>query len=493
MLPSAYNRYINGLVWLVAVLVLLLIPLKIIGYGYLPLDDALRHAAKAVSGKTWSDILILNPDFSLDHNPGWHVLLGGLHSLMGWEADALVTFSVVGLFVLFVFVPLIWVKRPEAWLLTLLLVFVANQGIVNRIFLGRPLMVSVVVLMTLLLFFGPEEEAGGKRTRKYIFAGVLFALATWMHGAWYLFALPIGAVFLSGRVKESVSLAVSWLVGSVVGAIFTGHPVAFLIQAVKIVTAAFGEALPSRILVFEFQPTDGDFKVLLVFGGFALWRITRGWSAGKALRDPVFILLVIGWVLGLKVSRFWYDWGVPAGLVWMARGLSEEFAVRLPQDQIQRLVLSCLAAAGLFFATTSDLSSRWTHNLNVQHLAAKDPDLAGWLPDDGGIIYNDDMAIFYQTFFHNPHAPWKYMLGYEPTLMPAEDLAIFRRLQMLNGAYEAYTPWVMKMNPADRLIIHGGPAQKPEIPALQWGYAGSNTWIGRKPKSGTTPAPAQPR
>jgi hypothetical protein len=481
-----FNRYVPSLVWLAVILVLLLIPLRIIGYGYLPLDDALRHAAKAVSGKEWSEILVLNPAFTLDHNPGWHVLLGGLHSLFGWEADALVIFSVVGLFLAFAMVPLFWLKRPEAWLIALLLVFIANQGIVVRIFLGRPLMLSVTALMALLCLVG-KEQGTLRHPRNWIIATLLLTVTTWTHGAWYLFALPVMALALAGRKQDALRLGGCWLGGSVLGALFTGHPVDFLVQAIRIVTTAFGESLPTRILVYEFQPTDGDIKVLFVLGGFALWRIHRGWPAASVLRDPVFILLAVSWVLGLKVARFWYDWGVPAALIWLARGLSEELETRWKAEFTHRLGVTALAAAGLFYATTADLGSRWTHNLNVEHLDAKDPALAGWLPEDGGIIYNDDMAIFYQTFFHNPRANWKYLLGYEPTLMPPEELAILRRMQLLNGVYETYAPWVGKMTLPDRLIMRGAPSQKPGVPGLEWAYAGSNTWIGRKPRPMANP------
>ena len=38
------RRYVPLIVWTIAIAVVLFIPLKIIGYGYLPGDDALRHA-----------------------------------------------------------------------------------------------------------------------------------------------------------------------------------------------------------------------------------------------------------------------------------------------------------------------------------------------------------------------------------------------------------------------------------------------------------------
>ena len=51
------------------------VPLKIMQYGYLPGDDALRAAGKAVSGKTWQDVLVLDNVYQIDHEYGWSRLL----------------------------------------------------------------------------------------------------------------------------------------------------------------------------------------------------------------------------------------------------------------------------------------------------------------------------------------------------------------------------------------------------------------------------------
>ena len=42
-LPEKFRRYVPLAVWLIVALVVLAIPLKIISYGFLPGDDALRH------------------------------------------------------------------------------------------------------------------------------------------------------------------------------------------------------------------------------------------------------------------------------------------------------------------------------------------------------------------------------------------------------------------------------------------------------------------
>src|SRR5207244_5560880 len=60
------RRYVPLIVWVIVLFTMILIPAKIISYGYLPADDALRHAAKAVSGKPWSEILVMRSDFLID-------------------------------------------------------------------------------------------------------------------------------------------------------------------------------------------------------------------------------------------------------------------------------------------------------------------------------------------------------------------------------------------------------------------------------------------
>src|SRR5437762_400733 len=81
-MPSTQlNRYVPLAAWIIVVLTLLCIPSKIISYGYLPADDAIRHAAKAVSGKPWQDILVMRPDFKIDPHPGWHFVLHKIYQV----------------------------------------------------------------------------------------------------------------------------------------------------------------------------------------------------------------------------------------------------------------------------------------------------------------------------------------------------------------------------------------------------------------------------
>src|SRR5436190_2972593 len=113
---ASVRRYVPLIVWVIVLFTMILIPAKIISYGYLPQDDALRHAAKAVSGKPWSEILVMRSDFLMDPHPGWHAILGAVHRLQKSSAESLVVLSVSGLMVLVSLAVLPWLRRPETWL-----------------------------------------------------------------------------------------------------------------------------------------------------------------------------------------------------------------------------------------------------------------------------------------------------------------------------------------------------------------------------------------
>lgn len=139
-----FERAVPATVWIIVLAALVALPFRILSYGYLPPDDALRHAAKAVSAKTWSEILLLRPEITIDHNPGWHLILSGLHHALDLPPRALVQFSVVAMFVLFALAPLPWLRRPEGWLISLAIVMFFFPYVADRAFVGRPLFVSTL-------------------------------------------------------------------------------------------------------------------------------------------------------------------------------------------------------------------------------------------------------------------------------------------------------------------------------------------------------------
>jgi hypothetical protein len=175
---------------------------------------------------------------------------------------------------------------------------------------------------------------------------------------------------------------------------------------------------------------------------------------------------------------------MPAILVWIALELDATLRERAPSRSPVRPLSCALACLALLLGSMSDVEGRWTHNLTVERLSLSSPYLAKWLPDPGGILYSADMGVFYGTFYENPRAPWRYMLGFEVGLMPDPDIAIFREIQRQRGAIASYMPWVEELRPEDRLVIVRPPGPPPEIPQLEWTYAAKNLWIGRVPRGG---------
>ena len=476
-LPARFRRYVPPAVWVIVAFVLLAIPLQIISYGYLPGDDALRHCAKAVSGKAWPEILVVGDAFKLDHNLGWHEILGLLHRALGWNAENLLVFSVVGLFLLLNLATLPWLKRPEAWLVALLTAMVVSD-VPQRLMLGRPFVITITALMT-ILFLARDKRPDRKNFALLV---ALLAVSMFVHGVWYLWLLPIAAFLFAGEFRWSLALAGAWVLGTAAAMFLSGHPADYLSQAWQMALHGVGGHLTNRTQVTEFRPFGGDIVAVIIVGALVLLRRGTRLDAAPVTKNPAFWLVCGCWMLGFRVCRFWEDWGWPALMVWIATEMDFLFAARFAADSLRRLWVALILAGATFLATTSDAGSRWTQCLTWQFLTPAAPEMAGWMPENNGIIYSSDMGVFYQTFFKNPHGHWRYLLGYEPSLMPAEDFETYQKIIWNYGDARGYEPWVKKMKPADRLVIRGGKGERPNLPQLEWNYGVSGTWIGRTPR-----------
>jgi hypothetical protein len=474
-----FRRYVPLAVWVIVLMTLFLIPLRIMEYGFLPGDDALRAAGKAVSGKTWQQVLVLDPVYQVDHEYGWSLLLAKVHTAFDADPDTIVTFSVVSLFVLTVVAAVVWLRYPEAWLITLALSMITVL-MPYRFLIGRPYIITVAALMALLFLWRRCGSAPPKAWMVALMTGLL-TISVFFHGTWYLWVLPLAAFFLAGQFRWCFTLAGCWIAGVCLGSLLTGHPIQYPTQAVKVVLLATGKHMTQGTLVAELQPESGDIYLLYFLGGLLLLRRLAGLKAPPFWRDPAFWLACLTWTLSFRVARFWLDWGWPALAVLIASDLQLLLASRLAVDSLRRLALAGGLAVVTFLAVTRDAGSRWTGNLTQNYLEAGNPDIKGWMPGKGGILYSPDMTIFYQTFFKNPHGDWRYILGFEPTLMPPEDFDVYHKALWNYGDGKAYTPWVLKMKPEDRLVIRGSRSNPPGIPQLEWNYAVSGIWVGRVP------------
>lgn len=468
---------------LITLLILFFIPLVIISRGYLPPDDALRHAAKAVSGKPWSEILVLRPDITMDSHPGWHAILGAVHGVAGGGPDVLVVFGVVAMFVLCVWIPAWGLRRPETWLTALSVVVLARPDFFGRLMLGRPFMATMAAV--LLFGLGWRKVAEPERMPwpwLALFAAAA-ALAAWIHGSWYLLAIPVAGMLAAREWRGAWRLSLAWGLGILAGACLTGRPALFLWQMVHHLFLSLGGQVAARELADEFLPTTGDYPSFLLAALVLLARRAAGTGARKDWDNPLFLSILITFALGFKVYRFWFDFGLPLLTLWLAVQLQEVGEAFLPEGDLRRTAWSLAAAGVLFLQLTPDVGGRWTDNANAGRLSLKNPAQAEWLPEPGGIFYSDSMNLFYPTFFENPDAGWRYMTGFEPGWMPPADLAVYRDLRQRRTA-RAFAPWIAKMRPPDRLIIYNDGGIVSSITPLEWkqisGYPA--IWSGRIPR-----------
>lgn len=481
------RRYVPLAVWIIVILTLLVIPLKIIGYGYLPGDDALRAAGKAVSGKTWQQILILDSTYKIDHEYGWSAFLSKIHTVFNADADAIVIFSVVSLFALVGLAAIPWMRHPEAWIATLAFSMVAAL-LPFRLLLGRPYLITMAALVSLLLLWRRYGSEKPKWWMTAVMAGLITA-SVYFHGTWYLWVLPIAAFFFARQFRWGFTLVGCWIIGVFLGSLLTGHLIEYPVQAIKVALLTTGKHMTQRTQATELQPEGGDLWALYIPGALLLLRRLAGLNMPPFFRDPVFWLVCLTWTLAFRVGRFWVDWGWPALLVLAACDIQALLASRLAADSLRRLLFTVAMALIAFLSITADVGSRWTVTLTQQYLTTDNPDLKGWMPEPDGILYSSDMTIFYQTFFKNPNGDWRYILGFEPTLMPAEDFETYHKILWNYGDAKAYAPWLLKMKPQDRLVIRGGRSSPPPIPQLEWKYGVSGIWVGRTPdhRPGSTP------
>ncbi|HXD01512.1 MAG TPA: hypothetical protein VN048_19405, partial [Verrucomicrobiae bacterium] len=194
---------------------------------------------------------------------------------------------------------------------------------------------------------------------------------------------------------------------------------------------------------------------------------------------PLLWMIVLCWILGFKADRNWSDWGLPAVLVWLALQFEQLMTGAWAANSLKCLVAAVFLAGPFFLDATNDLDRRYSRSADEAFLDATDPSLRGWLPEGNGIFYSSTMAFYYSTFYANPQADWRYIVGFEPALMPDDDLQIYRSIQRYGGAIQAYEPWVEKLTRADRLVIYS--ATQPDLPKLEWHNGPGALWIGRLP------------
>ncbi len=173
-----------------------------------------------MSGKPWSEILVLNQSYTIDHEFGWNLLLEKIHIWTNCNGEKLVLLSVVGLFVIVGWPVLASLKRPEAWLGTLVLMTLMS-GLTGRLLYGRPFALTVSALMVILLLWERQGSAPPK-WQAVLWMTPLIALAVYLHGVWYLWALPVAAFFSRAPIPLGLPAGGQLGGGNIVGCDING-------------------------------------------------------------------------------------------------------------------------------------------------------------------------------------------------------------------------------------------------------------------------------
>lgn len=440
---------------------LALAALKIVDYAFIPPDDALRHAATAVSERSYTEVVLFAEDVpAVDTTPGWHTLLRFLHRFVGLDKYGLVSFSVFILFLVVVAAPLVLLRRPEAWGIALLLGVVVNPGYSVRLAFGRPFLLTTTALVVFVLVWD-RLTAHPRDRRTLALCAAAAVVATWLHSTWFLlYAVPLASLF-SGRRRASASLFLAVSAGVVVGALLTLQPVAHLTYPVIHVWKTMGTT-PAPFRTSELQPFSGDalyvFLLLLLLVG----RATLPELKELSLRHAGFLTVLGGWVLGFVASRFWTDIGLPALLAVAALALQRILEARTARGSAERWVLGGAVAAALFLAISANHARRWEASplFRVRYFQEHPEEMASWLPGPGGTMYNTETRAFHTFYFAYPDAPWRYVLGPEQGIMPRDDREVLQAIYDGQG-WDAYEPWVERLGPDDRIFFTIPPGVEP--------------------------------
>ena len=473
---------------LVVLLALIYIPFKILAYGWAPSDDALRHVAFATTEAKWNDIVVIDEKFASDHNPGWHAILRFLHKHCGFDKTDLLFFSVAGLFCLINICGALTSPSPICWCLALLIFSNVESGLDGRMLLGRPYIFSgsaVILLMHIWKTASDKENFAWfrKSWAKYLLTLTIFTLCVWIHGSWYLFLLIPASFFLSGKTKDALQQVGLLILSTILGAVISGDFYEFLYFHFAATFQIFSEPTYNWLLVSELASGKQSlYSAIFIALIIAFCYIKKKLTFKSLTEDPVFILVLLSWLCGVAVWRFWLDWGRIALLIWASCRLGDLINVStfLKQPRI-RYCLAMFVVVAMVMCITNDAGGRYTRTVRAQAIdffnEELQKELKGWEPQPGGIVYSDNMVVFYKHFYEYPTAPWKYILGFESALMLPEDLQTLRNIGYNDGKLpDDFLPWINKMTSKDRLILTYVPG---DFPQIEWKKGNRYFWIGR--------------
>lgn len=477
----------DGLSWIIRGLCVFLF-LLIGAYVYLspfaPADDALRHVAKVFSGKDWVDLLVLRENsrfVGFDSHPGWHAFLGACHQVLGWDEGALIKLSVLVLFFPCVLLPLFFIRRSEVWVLSLACVASLGLSWFPRLFFGRPLLLTLAVSLFLILYWD-RIRLRRLTVGDFVFIAFAVGIAVYCHSTWYLFAIPVLAMWIQGPWSRAGLVSIGVGAGFAMGALATGHPWQYLSDQLRHLYWSLLESGSQSGLAGEMRPFQGSHLPALfglVVFLVALWRERA--HPLPVLRQPALVIFILGWILSFFSARFWLDWGAPFLVLWLTQTWVVWLQGGLWRKPIVRLCLFGIGSSILLGLVFYQYSAFFKMNTprDLERSLVQDPHAVRWLPGPEGIVYATDMRFFFNFFYLFPTEDWRYAPGFEPGMMPPPDADVYRRWRA-DRDVDALNDWSAQLRPQDRICLIERPSFIPPEIGVEWHFWAPYYWIGKR-------------
>ncbi len=485
---SNYNfkNYLPLLIFSLILLVIIVFPLVILSWGFAPLDDALRHVAYTLSEKQWADILILRDQFpeKLDTHPGWHSILKLVNNSTNIGKDGLLQFSVISLWLFLAIPALFYIKKPEIFIGCLGFLAFIDFDSFYRLFIGRPYIFTISAAFSIYYIWETFNFEDNSKLKKSPFLILLFSLTTlavWCHSGWYLFILPITGLLMTRKYQSAVHISAVIISGIFTGALLTGQPLQYLYNQVYHVFISLGSGQNFHDPVVEFRPTGFSWDIFILISLPIFFKFSKLKNLFQ-LNHPAFFVMILCWLLGFYVGRFWYDWGFPALLYWYSYNICSVYAKKINDNSPYRIVTAIILITIFLTIGLSKKNDHWSDNpIAFQSILNNDlKQDPAWLPKASGTVYSNSMGAFYNLFYLYPKADWKYLVGFEPGMMPEQLYQTYLDYRK-HRTYESLLPWTDTMSSNDRLVVLADQKYKPTLTNLEWKFFRPFYWFGRIP------------
>ncbi len=403
--------------------ILVIVPLKILSYGWAP------HYAMLISAT-----LTKNGDFPLSKE-GIRKGISSNTPIYDVEKERNLIYIVFITFILFNIVGICCSPKEIAWFVAMSLIMLTNGNFIIRLLNSSPQILICILLMIVIALFYRNIKENSKLSM------ILLLLYIYMLRSVIppeIYAIDIINVnykyYMSQQLKDLLPLIIEncWL-------FFV--PFIMWLSAYKKkskIIQEFDDALLFVVLFLQLFINLGYNDLILYRDTILLMWLTYKFSE------------IINNILCFKELRIKYSMGIYVLLLF-------------------------------FFLSTHDGLGRYSKNaIETMPIDFNRTELVDWVPESGGIFFNDNVDFVFSQYYWNPNVKYSYFYPNSFLISEKEKENILNIKRMIDNKEtplpDYYREWVDQMRPIDRLItskkING-------LEKIEWLQCGRKIWIGR--------------